>query len=75
MFEDELKDLELTYKATLVNINKEIEFSLPTLLYCMEDFVKLHKQNKVVRERLDRLLAKVNGEKNVEEDDEEYDDD
>lgn len=59
MFQEELKDLELTYKATLLGLHKQVEDVLPSLLHYMEKFVTLHKQNEALREKLDTLLAKT----------------
>lgn len=59
MFQEELKDLEITYKATLINLHKQVEETLSPLLHYMEKFVNLHKQNEAVREKLDTLLAKT----------------
>lgn len=71
MFQEELKDLELTYKATLLNLHKQVENVLPSLLHYMEEFVTLHKKNEAVREKLDTLLAKTGrGNEDEEEDDE-----
>lgn len=59
MFQEELNDLEITYKATLLNTHKQVEDVLPTLLHYMEKFVTLHKKNEAVREKLDALLEKT----------------
>lgn len=59
MFQDELKDLEIQYKDTLVNLHKKVEDCLPSLLYYMEEFVTLHKHNEAIREKLDALLEKL----------------
>lgn len=59
MFQDELNDLEIVYKSTLVNLHKQVEDCLPSLLHYMEEFLSLHKQNEAIREKLDVLLAKT----------------
>ena len=59
MFQDELNDLEMVYKSTLVNLHKQVEACLPSLLHYMEEFLKLHKQNEEVREKLDVLYEKT----------------
>lgn len=70
MFQEELRDLEITYKAALVGLHKEVESVLPSLLYYMEEFVTLHKKNEAIREKLDALLAKTGKDSQKEEDDE-----
>lgn len=69
MFEEELKDLEMVYKKTLIDLHKQVEDCLPSLLHYMEEFVTLHKQNEQVRERLDALLAKTGREPQDDEED------
>jgi len=59
MYKDELQDLEMVYKKTLVDLHKQVENILPSLLHYMEEFLTLHKQNEAVREKLDVLLAKL----------------
>lgn len=59
MYQDELNDLEIVYKSTLVNLHKQVEDCLPSLLHYMEEFLNLHKQNEAIREKLDVLLAKT----------------
>lgn len=59
MYEDELKDLEHVYKSKLVHLHQEVEYILPSLLHCMEEFISLHKQNEAIREKLDLLMAKT----------------
>lgn len=71
MFQEELKDLEITYKATLLNTHKQVEDVLPTLLHYMEKFVTLHKKNEAVREKLDALLEKTGRCCEEEEEDDE----
>lgn len=58
MYQEELKDLELVYKSTLNQLQKQVEDCLPSLLMYMQEFVSLHKQKEAVREKLDALLAK-----------------
>jgi hypothetical protein len=71
MFQEELKELEIAYKATLLNLHNQVENVFPSLLYYMEKFLTLHKQNEAVREKLDALLAKTGrGTEEEEEDDE-----
>lgn len=70
MFQEELMDLEITYKATLINLHKEVEEVLPSLLHYMEKFLTLHKKNEAIREKLDALLAKTGRCCEEEEDDE-----
>ena len=72
MFEEELKDIELTYKNTLVDLQKKVEHCLPPLLHYMEEFLNLHKQNEAIREKLDGLLEKLGRETQEESDGEEY---
>ena len=69
MFQEELKDLEVAYKNTLLKYEEEVEDCLPALIHYMEKFVNLHKKNEALREKLDTLLAKI-GESKEEEDDE-----
>ena len=59
MYKDELDDLEKVYTCTLDNLGKRVEDTLPSLLYYMEEFLKIHKQNEAVREKLDVLLSKT----------------
>lgn len=68
MFQDELSDLEIVYKTALKNYAKEVEEVLPSLLYYMEKFLIVHKQNEAVREKLDVLLAKTGREPQEESD-------
>jgi hypothetical protein len=70
MFEEELKDIELTYKGTLIHLHKQLEDCLPSLLHYMEEFLTLHKQNEEVRDKLEALLAKT-GRENEEDDEDE----
>lgn len=67
MFKEELGDLEIQYKYTLQELHKKVEDCLPSLLYYMEQFVTLHKQNEAVREKLDTLLAKMGREPSEED--------
>lgn len=69
MFEEELNDLEKSYKAVLGHIHKQVEDCLPSLLHYMEEFVTLHKQNEEVRDKLDALLAKTGREPQDPEED------
>lgn len=66
MFIEELKDLEIVYKGTLVQLHKQVEGCLPSLLHYMEEFLSLHKQNEAIREKLDGLLAKTGRESQEE---------
>ena len=59
MYQDELNDLEMVYKKTLVDLHKQVEDCLPSHLHYMEEFITLHKQNEAVRKKLDVLLAKT----------------
>lgn len=59
MFKEELNDLETVYKTALENYAKEIEDVLPSLLHYMERFLKVHKQNEAISEKLEVLLAKT----------------
>lgn len=59
MFKEELEDLEIVYKTALKNYAKEVEEVLPSLLYFMEKFLIVHKQNEAIREKLEDLLAKT----------------
>ena len=68
MFQEELQDLEVVYKTALKNYAKEVEETLPSLLYYMEKFLTVHKQNEVVREKLDALLQKTGREPQEESD-------
>lgn len=68
MFDEELKDLVLTYKGTRVKIHEDIRDILPSLLHYMEKFIDLHKQDEAICDKLERLLQKVGG--NEEEEDE-----
>lgn len=67
MFQQELKDLETVYKTALDNYAKEVEDVLPTLLYYMEKFLTLHKQNEAISDKLEDLLEKT-GRKPQDED-------
>jgi hypothetical protein len=67
MYQEELNDLEIVYKSTLVRLQKEVEQCLPSLLHYMEEFLSLNQQNEAVREKLDALLAKT-GRGSQEED-------
>lgn len=71
MFEEQLKDLEITYKGALIHLHKQVEDTLPPLLHYMEMFINLHKKNELVREKLDNLLAKTG--RCCEEEEEDYD--
>lgn len=75
MFEDELEDLELVYKSTIRDLHEKVEDVLPSLLYYMEEFLSIHKQNEAVREKLDVLLEKMGREEtdDVNGGDEDYD--
>lgn len=66
MFQEELKDLELVYKHSLVQVSKQIEDCLPSLLHYMEEFVDLNKQSEAIRDKLDTLLEKA-GRKSQEQ--------
>jgi len=68
MFQEELQDLEVVYKTALKNYAKEVEETLPSLLYYMDKFLTVHKQNEVVREKLDALLQKTGREPQEESD-------
>lgn len=59
MFQEELKDLEITYKAALLNLSKQEGIIMPSLLYHLEEFLNVHKKVEAVREKLDTLLAKT----------------
>lgn len=59
MFDDEFEDLEMMYKSSLVHLEKEVADCLPSLLHYMEEFLKLHKTNEAIREKLDALFAKT----------------
>jgi hypothetical protein len=67
MFEDELRDLEIVYRKTLDDLDEQVQICLPSLLVFMEQFLKLHKQNEAIREKLDVLLAKSRREDESEE--------
>lgn len=69
MFEEELSDLEDSYNKKLEDIHRKVVRCLPHLLYYMEEFLILHKQNEDVRERLDILLAKTGRQAHEEEED------
>ena len=71
MFQEELNDLEMVYKKTLVDLHQQVEHCLPSLLHFMEDFITLHKQNEAVREKLDALLAKTGRGSQEEENEDE----
>jgi hypothetical protein len=62
MFQEELKDLEIIYKRDLIQLQRKVENCLPALLYYMEEFLNLHKQNEEVREKLDVLFEKTGRE-------------
>jgi len=62
MYRDELRDLEMMYKETMLELHKKVEEVLPPLLQYMEEFVALHKKNESICEKLDVLLAKAGRE-------------
>ena len=67
MYENELSDLEMVYRKTLVDLDHQVQIVLPSLLAYMEDFLALHRQNEAIREKLDVLLAKSGRENEDEE--------
>jgi hypothetical protein len=69
MYQDELNDLEMVYKKTLVDLHEQVEQCLPSLLHYMEQFLTLHKQNEAIREKLDVLLAKTGRQTSEESED------
>ena len=71
MFQEELKDLEVVYKTALKNYAKEVEDVLPSLLYYMEKFLTLHKQNETIRDKLEDLMEKTGRQPQDEDGDDE----
>lgn len=67
MFQEELKDLEQTYKETLVNVENELENCKPSLVYYMKHFIALYEKRGQIIEKLQILLEKT-GRKPSEED-------
>jgi hypothetical protein len=59
MYRDELMDLAAIYKKTMQDLHEDVENCLPSLLHYMEEFVRIHKMNESVREKLDVLAAKI----------------
>lgn len=66
MYQDELNDLEMVYKKTLVDLHEKVEDCLPSLLHYMQEFLTLHNQNEAIREKLDVLLAKTGKQENTD---------
>ena len=71
MFEEELEDIENTYKSIIKELNMDMEVCLHPLIHYMEEFVNLHKKKDVFQEKLDALSAKTG--RSTEEDEEEDD--
>lgn len=59
MFEDQLKDLEISYKNALRSVNARMEEVLPALIHYMDEFVTLYKKNEEFDEKLERLFEKM----------------
>lgn len=61
MFNDELRDLVLVYKAALEGIDQDLRENDQYLLYYMKEFVKLRENRSEVSEKLNALLDKMDG--------------
>lgn len=59
MFREELSELEIAYKTNLSELNRKIEGTLYPLLHYMEEFVNLHNENRIVSDKLDLLIGKL----------------
>lgn len=58
MFEEELKDLEIAYRARIQKCDEEMEYTLPNVIEYMKDFIKAYECKEEIREKLENLIEK-----------------
>ena len=69
MYEDEMRDLELTYLGAIQDMQAEIEKNLPMFMDSMERFVKLTRGEANIKRKLAILRSKMSLDKAIDEHD------
>lgn len=62
LFEEELKDLEITYDSLIRDSEKKIEGMTPSLLVLMQRFLDYHSDLQNIQRKREILLEKINPE-------------
>jgi hypothetical protein len=62
MYEEELKDLELAYKKTLVAVSTKMDYMLPEFVNSMKMFIELYETKETIEEKLSILKEKMGDE-------------
>lgn len=62
MYEEELKDLKITYNRTLESVSGKMECILPILIERMKTFIELYETKETIESKLATLKAKMGDE-------------